>query len=53
MGGECYEASYAEAAPAPLNDSDASPANDVPDPFLDDPVPTAPRSTSNFGDARR
>jgi hypothetical protein len=54
MGGECYAASYAETA-APLNESDvdANPADDVPDPFLDDPVPTAPRSTSRSVDARR
>jgi hypothetical protein len=53
-GGYC-ESGYCEA-PTQLNDSDfnGDPSDDVPDPFLDDPVPTAPtRSTSNFGGVRR
>jgi hypothetical protein len=53
-GGEYYEASY--DAPAPLNNGDmnADPSDDVPDPFLDDPVPTAPRrTTSNFSGNHR
>jgi hypothetical protein len=54
-GGEYYEAGYNEMA-VPLNGStfEGDPSGDVPDPFLDDPVPSAPgRSTSNFGAARR